>query len=129
MNKKTTSKKASVRQKAALTNLVANGGNVAKAMRDAGYSPATARTPKKLLGASSISSEILIIAELLKEERKRALSNLSKKIKDAKYGDLVDATYKITKTLNLIEGKPTEKIEVALGDERKADLYRILLGE
>lgn len=39
---------ATERQKAAITNIVENGGNVSKAMRDAGYSHETAKTPKKL---------------------------------------------------------------------------------
>lgn len=40
---------ATKKQEKALDKLVENGGNVSKAMRDAGYSPATAKTPAKLL--------------------------------------------------------------------------------
>ena len=36
------------KQAKAIKNVVENGGNVSKAMRDAGYSPETAKTPKKL---------------------------------------------------------------------------------
>lgn len=36
------------KQKRAAKNIVENGGNVSKGMRDAGYSPATAKTPQKL---------------------------------------------------------------------------------
>jgi len=39
---------ATIKQKVALKNLVENGGNVTKAMIDAGYSPNTANTPQKL---------------------------------------------------------------------------------
>jgi hypothetical protein len=39
---------ATERQKLAVDLLVENGGNVSRAMLDAGYSPATARTPQKL---------------------------------------------------------------------------------
>ncbi len=39
---------ATIKQKKAAENLVENGGNVSKAMRDAGYSEATAKTPQKL---------------------------------------------------------------------------------
>lgn len=39
---------ATQRQKKAIANLVENGGNVSKAMRDAGYSVETAKTPQKL---------------------------------------------------------------------------------
>lgn len=36
------------KQKLAASKMVENGGNVSKAMREAGYSPKTAKTPKKL---------------------------------------------------------------------------------
>lgn len=39
---------ATNRQAKAIENIVENGGNVSKAMRDAGYSPQTAKTPQKL---------------------------------------------------------------------------------
>jgi hypothetical protein len=39
---------ATLKQKKAVKKLVENGGNVSKAMRDAGFSPETAKTPKKL---------------------------------------------------------------------------------
>ena len=37
-----------VKQKKAINNIVENGGNISKAMRDAGYSEQTAKTPQKL---------------------------------------------------------------------------------
>jgi len=39
---------ATTKQQNALANVVGNGGNVTKAMIDAGYSPNTANTPQKL---------------------------------------------------------------------------------
>ena len=39
---------ATIKQKKAMRNLVENGGNVSKAMRDASYSIETAKTPSKL---------------------------------------------------------------------------------
>lgn len=41
-------KKPTVKQTKAIKNAVENGGNVSKAMRDAGYSPQTAKNPSKL---------------------------------------------------------------------------------
>lgn len=41
-------RKPTMKQKKAVANLVGNGGNVTKAMLDAGYSVATANTPQKL---------------------------------------------------------------------------------
>lgn len=37
-----------LKQQKAIENAVENGGNISKAMRDAGYSPATAKNPDKL---------------------------------------------------------------------------------
>ena len=37
-----------IRQQTAIQKVVENGGNVSRAMLDAGYSPATANTPQKL---------------------------------------------------------------------------------
>lgn len=39
---------ATIKQRKAIDKLVENGGNISKAMVDAGYSPATAHTPSKL---------------------------------------------------------------------------------
>lgn len=39
---------ATEKQKRAVNKIVENGGNVSKAMRDVGYSPATAENPSKL---------------------------------------------------------------------------------
>lgn len=39
---------ATLKQEKAVTNMVENGGNASKAMRDAGYSPETAKSPSKL---------------------------------------------------------------------------------
>jgi len=46
--RKTRNSKPTFKQRRAVNNLVENGGIVSKAMRDAGYSPATAEDPRKL---------------------------------------------------------------------------------
>src|SRR5579859_6381440 len=56
------------KQKRAVANMVENGGNVSKAMRDAGYSPATAKTPKKLTatrGFNDLLAEYGLTEELV----------------------------------------------------------------
>jgi hypothetical protein len=44
---------ATQRQRKAIENAVENGGNVSRAMRAAGYSPKTAKNPKKLTESKS----------------------------------------------------------------------------
>lgn len=45
--------KPTQKQAKAIQNVVDNGGNVSKAMLDAGYSPATAKTPQKLTNSKA----------------------------------------------------------------------------
>ena len=52
---------ATRKQKKAVTKMVENGGNVSKAMKEAGYSKATAKNPKKLTdsqGFKKIADEL-----------------------------------------------------------------------
>jgi len=61
---------ATVKQRLAVKNLAENGGNVSKAMRDAGYSAMTATTPKKLTerkGFQELMDEFLGDALLAKK--------------------------------------------------------------
>jgi hypothetical protein len=49
---------ATIKQKRAVQNMVEKGGNVSKAMRDTGYSPATAENPSKLAGLKLIGFSV-----------------------------------------------------------------------
>jgi len=64
---------ATIKQKKAIDNLVGNGGNVTKAMLDAGYSPNTANTPQKF--TQSVAYAELLEAYLPDDMLLRALSN------------------------------------------------------
>lgn len=59
---------ATIKQRKAAEKLVENGGNVSKAMRDAGYSAETAKTPGKLTeakGFAELMEEFGLTDELL----------------------------------------------------------------
>lgn len=94
------------KQRKAANNLVENGGNASKAMRDAGYSEKTARTPSKLTESKGfrellddeISDSYLI--SLLKEELE--LSNNKK--------PYLELAFKL-------KGRLSNKIE-PIGDEK-----------
>lgn len=47
-----------IKQKKAIQNVVANGGNVTQAMLEAGYSPNTANTPSKLTSSPEVATEL-----------------------------------------------------------------------
>lgn len=92
---------ATDKQKAALDNVVKNGGNISKAMRDAGYSPNTAKTPKKL--TESAAWRELMDAYLPDE---LILSALADDIENKKG----NRTPELTLAAKL-KGKMTEKID------------------
>lgn len=65
-----------VKQQVAVKKVVENGGNVSKAMKDAGYSPATAKTPQKLTQSKAwmqLMEEYLSDDDLL-QKHKEALN-------------------------------------------------------
>jgi len=64
---------ATDRQKEAIDNVVKNGGNVSKGMREAGYSVNTAKTPKKLTDSKAWAE--LMDAYLPDDMLLRALSD------------------------------------------------------
>lgn len=75
---------ANQRQKKAIANLVETGGSVSAAMRKAGYSPKTAKTPKKLT-ESKAWEKILgksLPDELLMERHRDLLNKQEVRIKN-----------------------------------------------
>ena len=115
---------ATRKQKLAVDNLVGNGGNVTKAMRDAGYSEATANTPSKLTSSRAFAD--LLEAYLPDDMLLRALSDdVELKVGNRK-GEL-ELAFKI-------KGRMTEKVDVTtkgeslnnFNDEEKKALLALL---
>lgn len=98
---------ATDRQKKALDNLVKNGGNVSKAMRDAGYSVNTAKTPKKLTESAAFAE--LLDAYLPDDMLLRALSDDIEKKEGNRKAEL-ELGFKL-------KGKMTEKVDVTTQGE------------
>lgn len=96
---------ATDRQKKALDNLVKNGGNVSKAMRDAGYSEKTAKTPKKL--TESVAFAELLEAYLPDDMLLRALSDDIEEKKANRKAEL-ELAFKL-------KGKMVEKSDILSG--------------
>lgn len=110
---------ATIRQQNAIKNLVANGGNVAKAMRDAGYSKRTARTPSKLtksVGGATVLDPF--IAKMIKERERLIKAMSQKNLTKEKYRDMIEGFDKFTKNIQLLNGGKTsnDKIEISWQD-------------
>ncbi len=90
---------ATKRQKLAVAKMVENGGNASRAMIEAGYSPATAKTPSKL--TDSAGYEELMDAYLPDDMLLRALSDDIEKKEGNRKAEL-ELAFKL-------KGKMTEK--------------------
>lgn len=117
-------KKPTLKQKRAVDNMVENGGNVSKAMRDAGYSPATAKTPEKLTSSQAFAD--LLEAYLPDDMMLRALSDDIEKKEGNRTSEL-QLGFKL-------KGRMTEKVDVTtkgeslnnFNDEEKNALLALL---
>jgi hypothetical protein len=101
------SMKTTLRQQKAITELVANGGSVASAMRKAGYSARTARNPKKLTETRVYKDAVEPIVEALESERWAIFEQMQKTRSRANYGTLVHGLDVVSKQIQLLRGKPT----------------------
>jgi len=115
---------ATRKQKLAVDNLVGNGGNVTKAMIDAGYSPNTANTPQKLTSTQAFAD--LLEAYLPDDMMLRALSNDIEKKEGNRTSEL-QLGFKL-------KGRMTDKVDVTtkgeslnnFNDEEKLALLALL---
>ena len=102
----------SLRQKNAITNLVANGGNIAKAMRDAKYSARTARTPKKLTESVGFKKEAKPFLEQLQIHRQKVIKRMEEEVDNAQYQHLNSALDTTTKLIQLLSGGATDILKI-----------------
>src|SRR5688572_12824672 len=101
-----------LKQKKAVENLVEHGGSVGKAMRDAGYSPATAKTPQKLTEGPGYQEAAKPFLDKLEAERNRILEAMATKdLEVVAYNHLSEALVRTNHDMQLLGGKPTEIIK------------------
>lgn len=109
----------SVRAKAVAMEVSEAIGNkqpvdLGKIIRKQGYSKSTSKTPKRVTETKSYKAVMKPIVEQLEEERQRAVELLKGQISKAKYRDLVDGVDKLTKNIQLLTGKETERVGFSL---------------
>ena len=74
----------------------------------AGYAKQVAKTPELVFNSKGFKEELAPVVDQLKKERQRAIDYLKRKISTARYRDLTDNIDKLTKNIQLLEGKETE---------------------
>jgi len=125
--------KKTEKQKALAKELIANTKRAKpKNKRDMlvsiGYTKNTAEhTPDKIINGKGVQEELSPLIKRLIIERDRAVKHMKLKIKDAKYRDCTDATDKLTKNIELLQGNATERVQsIDITEEQRA---RILAEE
>lgn len=78
------------KQANAISNMVGNGGNVTKAMKAAGYSPATAHTPSKLTKSPAVREAIRVTNQELARKYELTVDEAYRLMAEAKYADKFD---------------------------------------
>lgn len=99
-----------IKQEQAFNNVVENGGNVSKAMRDAGYSDNTAHTPEKL---TTSKGWLELVEEKLPDSllAQKHLEGLNATNKD---GIDYAVRHRYLDTAYKIKGKVVDKLDVEI---------------
>lgn len=111
---------ASESAKQAATKVLEALGNgekvvMGKILREVGYSDNTADSPREVTKSKSYQSTIAPFVEKLEKERDRILLEISVKDLDKeKHSDLVRSLDTITKNVQLLSGKETERTGVQI---------------
>ncbi len=88
-----------------------------------GYSKTSAKSMKATITKTYKKTMKPIIKSLI-TERDRAIEEMKKKRKDAKYRDLSDAVDKLTKVIQLLSGRATDRTEIFTQEQIDAILNR-----
>lgn len=84
-------------------------------LREVGYADNTADTPQNVTETKSYQDEITPFVEKLKKERDRIVLEMSiKDLDTVQYQHLVSATDTLTKNIQLLSGKETERAGVTI---------------
>lgn len=84
-------------------------------LREVGYSETVTTTPSQVTGTKSYQAEIAPFVEKLQKERDRIVLEMSiKDLDKVQYQHLVSATDTLTKNIQLLSGKETERAGVTV---------------
>ena len=84
-----------------------------KVLREVGYSESTSETPQSVTNTKSYQDEVNPFLEKLEKERNRILNEISvKDLSEEKHTDLVRSLDTVTKNVQLLSGKETERAGV-----------------
>jgi phage-related protein len=80
-------------------------------MQKAGYAKASQTRPSRVLEAKTVKKALKSFRDIMAEEAREAMEEAKKKRHKAKYKDLIDATDKLRKQVNTIDGIGNENTQ------------------
>lgn len=113
---------ATLKQKLVVKKISENIGkrkmkSLGKIMRESGYSKETSETPQRVTKSKGYKQEAKPFLERLKRVRDQALAEIERRGKTKKgltfeqYHHLTDGVQTFTKLTELLEGRPTERVD------------------
>jgi len=87
--------------------------NLGEIMINKGYAESVSKTPTKVTRTKTYKETIDPVIKAMIRERDRALRLMGSRVEKAQYGDLITAADKLTKNIQLLSGKDTEKGSVS----------------
>jgi len=101
---------------------------VEQMMLNSGYSVKMARAQRGIIDSPTIQAELSPIVQGMLKERNAVIKAMGEKRNEAKYRDLTYALDKLTKNIQLLSGKETQRLEITgyekLKDEELNDELR-----
>lgn len=88
------------------------------------YAKSTSQRPKQVTETKSYKEAMKPLIDRLEEERNAIIERLKKTRTKAKYRDLIDGLDKVTKNIQLLSGKPTDRTDLTLTDEQRRKIIR-----
>lgn len=92
--------------------LVVEKDRKGEALRAAGYSESIATHPEKVLGSAGFKIAAKEIVEQLEKQRQLALARMAQTISEADYAASTRGVDTMTKNIELLSGRPTNRDEV-----------------
>ena len=102
---------ATLRQRRAVKKIVENHGNISKSMREVGYPETTAKNPKNLTESKGFKEAAFDYMKELEEQKQMTIKRLKEEMPQAKFAELSSHLERTTKMIELLEGRPTERVE------------------
>jgi phage terminase small subunit len=102
------------KQKRVVAKIMENNGNVSKSMREVGYSKNFSKNPQTLLESDGFKEAAFDYLKELEEQKKMTIKRLKEEMPEAKFGELSQHLDRVTKNIELLEGRNTENSGITI---------------